>query len=109
MELIWLIPLLPGLGAALNGLFGIRFFAKRTSGLLACATMAGSFAISVVAFVQLLALGAESRAHDVTLFTWIPPTALRTTAGMGSFTIPWSFRLDPLSAMMILIVTGIGF
>ena len=41
MDLIWLIPLLPALGAAINGLIGIRAFSKRMSGLLACATMAG--------------------------------------------------------------------
>ena len=32
MDLIWLIPLLPGIGAAINGLFGIRFFSKRMAG-----------------------------------------------------------------------------
>ena len=109
MDLIWLIPLLPGTGAALNGVFGIRFFSKRTSGVLACATMAGAFVISVLAFVQLLGLPGESRVHDVTLFTWIPPIALQTVGAVGSFQIPWTVRLDPLSAMMILVVTGVGF
>ncbi|MGE5360715.1 MAG: NADH-quinone oxidoreductase subunit L [Bacteroidales bacterium] len=109
MDFIWLIPILPGAGAALNGLFGIRFFGKRTSGLLACSTMAAALALSVAAFVQLLGLPAESRAHDVTLFTWIPPIASLTSNGLGQFTIPWTFRLDPLSAMMLLVVTGIGF
>ncbi len=109
MAYIWLIPILPGIGAALNGVFGIRFFSKRNAGALACATMAGAFLVSLVAFVQLLGLPAESRVHDVTLFTWIPPIALQTIGGVGSFQIPWTFRLDPLSAMMILVVTGIGF
>jgi NADH-quinone oxidoreductase subunit L len=109
MDLIWLIPLLPGMGAALNGVVGIRFFGKRTSGVLACATMAGAFLVSVLAFVQLLGLPGESRVHDVTLFTWIPPIALRTVGAVGSFQIPWTFRLDPLAALMILVVTGVGF
>ena len=41
MDLIWLIPILPGVGAAINGLIGIRSFSRRTSGVLACAAMAG--------------------------------------------------------------------
>src|SRR5512142_2112630 len=109
MDFIWLIPILPGVGAALNGVLGIRFFSKRAAGLLACATMAAAFVVSVTAFVQLLGLPADARAHDVTLFAWIPPIALKTVGGIGTFQIPWSFRLDPLSAMMILVVTGIGF
>jgi NADH-quinone oxidoreductase subunit L len=108
MDFIWLIPILPAAGAALNGLFGIRFFGKRASGLLACTTMAAAFALSVAVFAQLLGLPAEGRAHDVTLFTWIPPIALQTTTGIGQFSIPWTFRLDPLSSMMALVVTGIG-
>ena len=107
MELIWLIPLLPGLGAALNGLVGIRYFSKRTAALVACTTMAGSLAISVMAFVQLL--GAEERLHQVTVASWIPPIPLATVDGIGQFEVPWAFTLDPLSGMMILIVTGIGF
>jgi NADH-quinone oxidoreductase subunit L len=109
MELIWLIPLLPGIGAAADGVLGIRFFSKRTAGLLACATMAAALALSVVAFVQLLGLPGDARAYDVTLFNWIPPIPLQTTQGLGTFHIPWAFRLDPLSAMMSLVVTGIGF
>ena len=109
MDFIWLIPILPGVGAALNGVFGIRFFSKRASGLLACTTMAAAFVLAVAGFVQLLGLPADSRAHDVTLFTWIPPIALQTAGGIGTFQIPWSFRLDPLAAVMILVVTGVGF
>jgi NADH-quinone oxidoreductase subunit L len=110
MDLIWLIPLIPGLGAALNGLAGIRFFSRRTSGLVACASMAGAFALAVVAFAGLLGLPPESRVHDVVLFDWIPPIPLETAGGaIRGFHVPWAFRLDPLSALMILVVTGIGF
>ncbi len=110
MDLIWLIPILPGLGAAVNGIFGIRWFGKRTAGAVACATMAAAFGLSVAAFTQLLGLAPEKRFHDVTLFDWIPATALATKGdAIGSLHVPWAFRLDPLSAMMILVVTGIGF
>ena len=107
MDLIWLIPLLPGVGAAVNGLVGIRYFSKRAAGLLAAATMLGSFVLSVNAFLQLL--GTSDRYHKVTVATWIPPIPLETGNGMGSFEVPWAFVLDPLSSMMLLIVTGIGF
>ena len=108
MHLIWLIPLLPALGAAINGVIGIRAFNKRMSGLLACAAMLGAFGLSVYAFWGLLGLPSEAREHVVTLGDWIPPIPLATANGIGSFQIPWAFRLDPLSAMMLLIVTGIG-
>ena len=107
MDLIWLIPLLPGLGAAVNGLVGIRYFSKPVAAGIACSTMGLALLLSVVAFVQLL--GAEHREHVVTLAHWIPPIPLETVSGIGSFEVPWAFRLDPLSGMMILIVTGIGF
>ena len=107
MDLIWLIPVLPGIGAALNGLLGIRYFSKPVAAAIACATMGGALLLSIFAFAQLL--GAEHREHVVTLAHWIPPIPLQTVDGLGAFEAPWAFRLDPLSGMMILIVTGIGF
>ncbi len=107
MDLIWLIPVLPGIGAALNGIFGVRWFSKQTAAYIACGTMGGALLLSLYAFVQLL--GLEHREHLVTLAQWIPPIALETASGIGAFEVPWAFRLDPLSGMMSLIVTGIGF
>ena len=107
MDFIWLIPLLPGIGAALNGLVGVRFFSKPVAAAVACVTMGGALLLSIVAFVQLL--GVEHREHVVTVAHWIPPIPLETMSGIGAFEVPWAFRLDPLSGMMILIVTGIGF
>jgi NADH-quinone oxidoreductase subunit L len=110
MDLIWLIPLLPGLGALLNGVFGIRYFSRQTAAGVACVTMAGALGLSVFAFWQLLGLDPASRVHDVVLATWIPRIPLQLADGrIGAFEVPWGFRLDPLSAMMILVVTGIGF
>ena len=109
MDLIWLIPLLPAAGALLNGVVGIRFFSRTVSGLLACATMAGALGLSVWAFVGLLGLPADARAHDVVIAQWIPAISLETAHGIGTFQVPWTVRLDPLSALMILVVTGIGF
>ncbi len=108
MKLIWLIPLLPAAGAAVNGLFGIRWFSRTLAGGLACAVMAGAFGLSAWAFVDLLARPEGARVYDVVLGTWIPPILLATANGISSFTVPWSLRLDPLAAVMLLVVTGIG-
>ncbi len=108
MDLIWLIPILPGIGAALNGLVGIRAFSKQTSGLVACATMGGAFLLSVYAFFQLLGLPEADRFYQQEIADWIPPIPLDTVNGSGIFKAPWSFTLDPLSGMMLLVVTGIG-
>src|SRR5438552_2747349 len=104
MHLIWLIPLLPALGAAINGLIGIRMFNKRIAGVVACTMMLGALGLSLYAVWEMLGLPSEAREHVVTLGAWIPPIPLATANGIGSFEIPWAFRLDPLSGMMLLIV-----
>ena len=108
MRYIWLIPLLPGIGAAINGLLGIRSFSRKTAGLVACTMMTAALGLSLFAFWQLLGLPADARAFDVTVAEWIPRIPLETNTGIGLFQVTWGFRLDPLSGMMILVVTGIG-
>ena len=108
MQHIWLIPLLPGIGAAINGLLGIRYFSRKTAGIVACTMMAAALGVSLLAFWQLLGLPADARAVDVVVAQWIPNIPLATHTGIGMFQVPWGFRLDPLSGMMILVVTGIG-
>jgi NADH-quinone oxidoreductase subunit L len=109
MQYIWLIPLLPGLGAAVNGLVGIRSFSRQTAGAVAVATMTAALALSLVAFWQLLGLPADARVYHVTIADWIPPLPLQMQdGGIGSVHVPWGFRLDPLAGMMLLVVTGIG-
>jgi len=98
-SLVWLIPVLPLLGAIINGVFGSRL-SEKTVGIIGCAAMAISFAISVSIFVSLMALPAEARSIVVTTFDWIPS---------GFVHITFNFLIDPLSTLMILIVTGVGF
>jgi len=108
MRYIWLIPLLPGLGAAINGLVGIRSFSRKTAGMVASATMIAALGLALVAFFQLVGLAPAARAFDVTVAEWIPRIPLATHDGIGNFEVTWGFRLDPLSGMMLLVVTGIG-
>ena len=96
-SLLWLIPVIPGVGAAINGLFGKRL-GKRLSGLLACGSVAASFLIALGFFFSVfLAEGGASARVEQSLFSWIP--------SMG---VDWAYRLDSLSMVMTLVVTGIG-
>ena len=92
------IPLLPFLGFLLNAGAGRRL-AKPVSGGIACAAMLASFAVSAMAVLRLVGLPPESRAIGLHVFTWI---------SSGEFTVPLALRLDPLAAVMILVVSGIG-
>ena len=91
-----LIPFLPFLGFVINAFFGRRL-PKSVSGGLACVAMVGAFAVSVLAVLQ--ANGAPEHFVQQTLFRWISSSDLQ---------IPLAFRVDPLSSLMILVITGIG-
>jgi NADH-quinone oxidoreductase subunit L len=108
MRFIPFIPLLPGIGAAINGLIGIRSFSRKTAGIVACSTMTIALGLALFAFWQLLGLPADARFYDRTVAEWIPKIPLATRTGFAAFEVPWGFRIDPLSGMMLLVVTGIG-
>ena len=93
-----LIPLLPFAGFLVNAFFGKRL-PKSISGGLATAVMASSFVLSLMLVLDLAGMTPENRQINQTLFTWI-------TA--GDFTLDLALRLDALSAVMILVITGIG-
>jgi NADH-quinone oxidoreductase subunit L len=108
VRFLWLLPLIPAAGAAINGLFGIRWFSRRVAGAVACAAMFAAFGLAVASVAALMRLPAEARLHEVVLGSWIPAMPLATTTGIGAFSIDWAFRLDALAAVMILVVSGIG-
>jgi NADH-quinone oxidoreductase subunit L len=96
--LLVFIPLIPFVGFLLNASFGRRL-SKSVSGAIAVAAMVASFGLSVAAFVQLIGRPLESRAIVQQVYRWI---------SSGSFEASFALRVDPLSALMILVVTGIG-
>src|SRR6266699_6171597 len=108
LDLIWLIPLFPAIGFAINGLFGKRM-SKTAVGVLACGAVLISFIFAAGAVAQLLQLEPEHRSHTVKLYEWINAGPAHTKSGLARFSVDWGFLLDPLSAVMILVVTGIGF
>ncbi len=103
------IPLFPAATAAIMLLFGRRL-PKAVVSLLCVGSVGVSFIFSAGAVWQLLQRPAENRVVQQVLFTWIPPMPFHTLSGtMGSFSADWGFLLDPLSAVMILVVSGVGF
>jgi NADH-quinone oxidoreductase subunit L len=96
LDLVWIVPALPALGAAILLLFGRRL-GEPKAGWLATGLMALSFMWSVVMLVALRDV--EPRSHTVDLFSWIPAGGLQVKMG---------FLADPLSVTFILFVTGVG-
>jgi NADH-quinone oxidoreductase subunit L len=69
-----------------------------------------SFILSAGAVWQLEHLGVEERSHQIVQFTWIAGMPFHMANGqLATFQVDWGFLLDPLSSVMILVVTGIGF
>lgn len=96
-ELVWLVPLIPLVGFIINGL-GRNTFSKGLTGFIGSAAIFISFAISLGIFFELS--GSAEKSKEIFLFNWIDA---------GNLHIPLSFLVDPLSAIMLLIVTGVGF
>src|SRR5437773_114256 len=122
---IWLIPLLPLIGAAINGLLGRALrFSEQLIGGIAVGTVSLSFLIAVAA-VYSYGFGGEHKYPQPYLtsqdgsfgYTWIPGGPVRLTQGAQASTdtvqhgsrldIQWSYQLDPLSSIFILIITGV--
>ena len=93
--MLLLIPLLPFLGFVVNAFFGRRL-PKRLSGGIACASILGSFAVAAASSWSVIS---HHQAIEQTVFAWITS---------GDLDIPLAFRLDNLSVLMVLVVTGIG-
>ena len=93
----WIV-LVPLLGAAANGLLNRRL-SKRVAGLIACGSVAASFVMSVAVFMRLVGMDPEARLVRDIVGTWMR---------IGSFGVDIGFAMDPLGAVMALVVTGVG-
>lgn len=94
------IPLLPLIGFLINGLLGKKINSEKISGIIGSAMVLIPFLLSVYAFIEILGMPAETRRVVLNYFPWITS---------GSLIINYSFVVDPLSVVMILVVTGVGF
>ncbi len=106
--MLLLIPGLPFLGFLINATFGRRL-SRGVSGAIASGVMLAAFGVSLAVVMQMLGTPADGgvltaeagglRAIEHRIFTWF---------ASGDLFVPFSLRVDPLSALMILVVTGIG-
>ncbi|HZB01066.1 MAG TPA: NADH-quinone oxidoreductase subunit L [Actinomycetota bacterium] len=97
MAWLWLVPAIPLATAFLNLFLGRRL--AKLSGRIASGAVGLSFLVSLVSVRELLNVAPEGRVVTEHLFDWI---------AVGSFTVGATLRLDVLSAVMILVVTGVG-
>src|SRR5215470_1091180 len=129
LKYIWLVPLLPLIGAAINGLLGRKLrFSEPLIGGIAVGSVALSFLISLAA-VYSYGFGGHAEwpkpyltSQDGFSFDWIPGGAVNVNQGAAAghgaeaaatpryalLNIEWSYQLDPLSSIFMLIVTGVG-
>ncbi|MGO4200283.1 NADH-quinone oxidoreductase subunit L [Rhodococcus sp. TAF43] len=96
-SLIWLLPALPLVGAAVLLLAGRR--SDRWGHLLGCTAALASFVVAVALFVDLIGRDASDRVAQQDLFTWLPVAGLQVDFGL---------RLDQLSISFVLLITGVG-
>src|SRR4051812_30719879 len=99
--LLWLVVALPALGAVV--LLVAAPFARGAIGrwghLLGAILPIGSFLVSLLLFVQLLGRDSDDRQVSQHLFTWFEA---------GSLKVGFDLLYDPLSALFLLLITGVG-
>lgn len=101
-HLLWLIPVLPLLGAFINGAFGLKIhrrYGEKPIHVVAILMPGLSFVIAAYYFLQMTALAPEQRQMLNHLYDWIR---------IGDFNLPLAFWFDPLSGAMTLMVTFVG-
>jgi NADH-quinone oxidoreductase subunit L len=98
LSLLWVIVALPALGAAVILLLG-NARTSRFAHLLGCATVLASFVVSLLAFFALLGRDEGDRQVGQTLYTWVQAGTFKATFGL---------LYDPLSAVFLLLITGVG-
>jgi len=109
LEHLWLIPLFPLATASLMLLVGRRL-PKSAVSVFCVGSVGMSFAYALGAVAQLLSAGPENRVAQHILFEWLTPGSMLVSGGhLVRFTADWGYLLDPLSSVMVLVVTGVGF
>jgi NADH-quinone oxidoreductase subunit L len=96
--LLWIVLFAPAAGAVLNGFFGARW-GKGPVSWIACGAVGVSFIAGAAAVYQLAMVPAAMRSVQTVLYGWI---------GAGDLTTQIGLLLDPISALMILVVSGVS-
>jgi NADH-quinone oxidoreductase subunit L len=92
---------LPLLGSILNGLLGPAL-GRRFVNLVGTLSILAAFVVTLVALVQVMGAAAGQRAVTTTLWRWID-------LGEGGLKVGVDITIDPLSVLMLLVITGVGF
>jgi NADH-quinone oxidoreductase subunit L len=98
MDYVWLIPLFPLIGFLINGLVG-KSLPKSVVGTIGATAVGLSFLVTVAIFLEVLKLPADARSVEKVVYTWI---------ASGPFKVSVAFLIDPLSLIMLLVVTGVS-
>ncbi|HXP79036.1 MAG TPA: NADH-quinone oxidoreductase subunit L [Verrucomicrobiae bacterium] len=96
---LWIIPLLPLLGAAANGIFGVRW-PKNVISAVALSSTTLSFLLALEAVREFFTLSPNQIPWIRTYFTWI---------SAGGFQADFALQVDQLTVIMLLVVTGVGW
>ena len=96
---VWLIPLFPLIGFLINGFFGKKIKNEAIIGGIGTLMIFLSFLVSCGILMQMIGLPPEQRVFEKVMFPWIHS---------GSFKADMAFLVDPLSVVMIMVVTGVG-
>jgi len=100
LEHLWIIPLLPLLGAAANGLLGRGWSTKRVSRVALSSTG--------LAFAATIELAREFFHLSADQLPWMPPSYF-TWISAGGFRADFALQVDQLTLVMLLVVTGVGW
>ena len=98
VSLAWLVQLFPLIGSIINGIFGLRI-GKKAVGYIACGATILSFIVTVILWAATLAHPEGEPWAEQVLFTWM---------AAGDFVVEFGFQIDPLSLVMMFVVTGVG-
>jgi len=96
MNLVYLVPLFPLIGFLLNGIFR-KSLSKSLVKIIGCGSILASFIVSVILFFEVKSGGA------------LPVQPLFQFINVHDFKIDFAFQVDQLSAIFLLIITGVGF
>ena len=108
LEHLWLIPLFPLITATLM-LFVGRLLPKSAVNFFCVGSVLLSFLHAAGAAIALFGMNPEHRVFQQILFEWVTPGPIPGFGGPIPFVADWGYLLDPLSCVMILVVTGVGF
>jgi NADH-quinone oxidoreductase subunit L len=98
-SLVWLTVALPLAGFLANGALAIRRpAAKDVVSYIGVGVLAAAFLVSIGVFIDLLKSPPHTP-HIISLWRWLP---------VGPLELDFAFQVDQLSAVMLLVVTGVG-